>query len=73
MSKRIEGVMWAARDDETLAQAIAVACRRCEEKEGKRPNVVLVHRSVELEVEGLEVRPSPYIASPRLLFCGWEE
>ena len=73
MSKRLNGLMWAARADETLAQAVRAACERCEEKEGKRPNIALVHRSVELEVEGLEVRVSPYIADRRLIFVGWEE
>ena len=75
MSKRINGIMWTARSDETLAQAVRAACRRCEEKLGKRPNVVLVHPSVEgLEVvDGLEVRVSPYIANRRLCFVGWEE
>ncbi len=73
MSKLLNGLMWAARADETLAQAARAACQRCEEKEGRAAEVVLVHRSVELEVEGLEVRPSPYIGGRRLVFVGWEE
>ncbi len=73
MSKRINGLMWTARSDETLAQAVRAACRRCEEKEGRAAEIVLVHRSVELEVAGMEVRVSPYIADRRLIFVGWEE
>lgn len=72
-NKLLEGVMWACRSDETLAQAVRAACAAAERKLGKRPNVVLVHRSVELEVAGLETRVSPYIADPRLIFVGWEK
>lgn len=72
MSKLLEGVMWQCRADETLAQAVRVACAAAEKKLGRKPNIVLVHAGVELEVAGLEVRVSPYIADRRLIFVGWE-
>jgi len=73
VTKRLDGLMWQRRSDETLAQAIRAAAVRCEEKYGWKPTVALVHSSIELPgVAGVEVRHSPYIASPGLVFVGRE-
>ena len=66
-----EGVMWRRGEDETLAQAIRAAARRCRNGLGWKPRVTLVHVSeAGVKVKGMEIRPSLYIGSPGLVFVG---
>ena len=73
MTKRLDGLLWAQRSDETLVQAVLAAAARCKEKRGWEPTIALVHVSrAGVKVEGIEIRPSSYIGSPGLVFVGRE-